>query len=1006
VPWVLQQAYYEGGLDEGNIVIHRGSGAVLFCDTSGFSALTCALATAPNGAENLSRCLTRFFTCLINLINDYRGDVIKFSGDAVTAYFPAVDDKKNARYNKVVPPHGTFGLPDLGPMTTAILRACACCVEIHRRLFEYETNVQDVKLSCHIGIGCGQVHIMQVGGVKPPESRVPRVEYIIAGSPIEQIAVAEPLARIGETCVSPQAWEYVKDCVIEGRKLDLRKEYHMLQGMDELKFTYPTIKHAAIENDTRIDKRFKLTELNVIRRYTPSAVFKQIECGTLKYVDEMRTVSTIFVQGNGLDPMTDNGHRQLQELVTKVQTSVYAHEGTMNKFLIDEKGMLFVIVFGLPPLVHQDDPTRAVLACFDMVKEFERLHLQGRFGVTTGRVYCGVCGSDRRREYTVLGEDVNMASRLMALAQFQSILCDLETKNRCSTEIIFNALNPVKVKGKKDFVPVFKPEKTEPAAHIGITPEKKIRFPWYDQPFGGGAGALQQNVQHLCGVKNWAGILKVSEMLGAHFSKTIHQSDQTIPSGPASVKPPAGSPFETGGVVIIEGDTGLGRIELTEHVCVFAAFNLAMLPIIGSMGPRPGDSTKFATEMLRSVLALMRFLSPGTLSFEDVDAIAQVSPAEMKSKVPLLQQALNNPMSKESSQNILDASLDLIVALVPTLSKKTGITVVLQFEYGTSLFWEKCEDKDIFWKVIGKLCVLTEKAKRSKDCAKPVVMVILVKEAAKNHPAVAQAQETNSHLKLEGLSEDNIVEYLCNYLNVTGNVIPTALRQFVSELTLGNPLYIRETVDQLRETEHLIVDESPNKIKAVTIKNLNFEQIDISAWQHTAMVGGTVCQLEALEPLEMSVLKMSICFMGQFTLPDLAASTCSKWSNATHFDFLRLYRALKKLQKEKIIEKVEAPPPSENWNRDVHFAKDELALGSIEYYQTRHALIRAVGGSMVLEAQKKSVKRNALIDRALAKELPEKMRIVASRKSAPHIPWYYEQAIRRMPPKELQQGKS
>ena len=42
----------------------------------------------------------------------------------------------------------------------------------------------------------------------------------------------------------------------------------------------------------------------------------------------------------------------------------------------------------MPPLVHTDDPTRAVLACFDMVKVFEKLNLKGRFGVTTGRSYC------------------------------------------------------------------------------------------------------------------------------------------------------------------------------------------------------------------------------------------------------------------------------------------------------------------------------------------------------------------------------------------------------------------------------------------------------------------------------------------------------------------------------------------------------------------------------------------------------------------------------------------
>lgn len=83
VPFILQQAYYEGNLDEEQIVIHNGSGGVVFSDASGFTALTEKLAKQSNGAELLSQCLTAFFTPLIDLINAYRGDTIKFSGDAL-----------------------------------------------------------------------------------------------------------------------------------------------------------------------------------------------------------------------------------------------------------------------------------------------------------------------------------------------------------------------------------------------------------------------------------------------------------------------------------------------------------------------------------------------------------------------------------------------------------------------------------------------------------------------------------------------------------------------------------------------------------------------------------------------------------------------------------------------------------------------------------------------------------------------------------------------------------
>lgn len=65
-------------------------------------------------------------------------------------------------------------------------------------------------------------------------------------------------------------------------------------------------------------------------------------------------------------------------------------------------------------------------------------------------------------------------------------------------------------------------------------------------------------------------------------------------------------------------------------------------------------------------------------------------------------------------------------------------------------------------------------------------------------------------------------------------------------------------------------------------------------------------------------------------------------------------------------------------------------------FQMQSALIRTVGAAMVLEAQKKSVKRNALIDRVLKNDLPARMAAMLAKKNVQHIPWYYERALRRM----------
>ena len=124
VPWIIQQSEREGMLGN-NIIVHKGEGGVVFSDASGFTALTEQLAKKSNGAELLSDCLTKFFTPLIDIIHSYRGDVIKFSGDALTVYFPCQNDPW---LDDQVPPCGSFGCEGHSPIELSVLRSCACCI--------------------------------------------------------------------------------------------------------------------------------------------------------------------------------------------------------------------------------------------------------------------------------------------------------------------------------------------------------------------------------------------------------------------------------------------------------------------------------------------------------------------------------------------------------------------------------------------------------------------------------------------------------------------------------------------------------------------------------------------------------------------------------------------------------------------------------------------------------------------------------------------------------------
>jgi class 3 adenylate cyclase len=116
---------------------------------------------------------------------------------------------------------------------------------------------------------------------------------------------------------------------------------------------------------------------------------------------------------------------------------------------VDDKGVTFIGVMGLPPLAHEDDPTRGLQAALALRACLKKLGLKTAIGVTTGRAYCGSVGSPRRCEYTIMGDVVNMAARLMQAAP-DSILCDAPTQDAAPEGFAFEKLEPIRVKGKVD----------------------------------------------------------------------------------------------------------------------------------------------------------------------------------------------------------------------------------------------------------------------------------------------------------------------------------------------------------------------------------------------------------------------------------------------------------------------------------------------------------------------------------------------------------------------------
>ena len=137
---------------------------------------------------------------------------------------------------------------------------------------------------------------------------------------------------------------------------------------------------------------------------------------------------------------------------------IFHYDGTLDKYIGD--GLM--AVFGAP-MQRDDDARRAVLAALDMREALKTLKMELdedkrfdiRIGINTGKVVAGNIGSPKRLDYTVIGDPVNIASRLESMASPNQILIGEQTYELVRPHFVTNPLGAKKVKGKSSTIMVY-----------------------------------------------------------------------------------------------------------------------------------------------------------------------------------------------------------------------------------------------------------------------------------------------------------------------------------------------------------------------------------------------------------------------------------------------------------------------------------------------------------------------------------------------------------------------
>lgn len=694
----------------------RFQAAVLFADITGFTPLTERLGQRGLvGAEELSHILKDYFGPLTHLIHEHGGDVVKFAGDALLAVWQADD------------------------LSEAIMRAAQCALEIQAKLHNYPA-AEGVRLSMRLGIGAGEMSVAHIGGV------FGRWEFVLSGPAITQVSLAEKQAQPGEVILSPEAWALAQqtgeadECQTGGWRLR------------NIRATPP---HAVLPPELSPEVE------PALRAYLPGAILARLAAGQSGWMAELRRVTVLFINlpGFGQTTSLDESHAVMREL----QRVIYRYEGSINKLNVDDKGVTLVAALGLPPLAHEDDPARGVFVALDIHATLERLQRPHAIGITTGRVFCGSVGGERRREYTMHGDSVNLSARLMQAASRSDpvgqmpILCDDATCQATQARINFESLPAITVKGKAASVTVYRP-----------------------------LGAKQATIQ------------PPTKIVGRERERMVlTDALQALLHG------------HSAGVIIVEGEPGIGKSRLVEEVRR-QALEMGLTTFSGA-----GDAVEKLTAyygwrgVFTELLALEAVAGPEARRRQVLETLE----ADLRERAPLLNDVLpldlpESDLTQQMTGEVrADNTRQLLARLIQAAALQAPKVIILE---------------DTHWLDSASWALTLDLSDGLQNL--PLLFLIATRPMPEPLPAdFAKLLEAPGliRLRLEPLPTNDALTLVCQRLEVSS--LPEPVAALIHEKAEGNPFYSEELAYALRDSGLIQIVANECRVAAgVDLKTVTF----------------------------------------------------------------------------------------------------------------------------------------------------------------------------------------
>lgn len=400
-------------------------GTLVFVDISGFTAMSERLNRLGRvGAEEVTALLNEMFTALLDVAYDRGGNLLKFGGDALLVQFDGDD-------------HVARGTCAAWEMRAAL-----------RAAQPLSSSAGKVHLRMSVGVHTGRTDHVLVGTTHR--------ELLVVGPVASGTVRYEGQAGAGQIVVSPEVAAALSERIRTRPAGD---------GDGVLLVAPPRVGPTPLERPA--------TDPASAGALLPVRLRTHLATGDVPA--EHRPAVVAFVKFAGVDPLFAEGGpdavvEAVEQLVATVTAAAEPEDVCVLASDIDADGGKLILTAGVPES-HEHDGERMLRALRSIVEA--DLPLPVKVGAHRGLVFCGAIGPPHRLTYTIIGDTVNLAARVMSQAGARTVLATAAVLERCRSGFEVTEQPPFKAKGKRDLVVAYEVGPRRSARPVGV----RGRFP-------------------------------------------------------------------------------------------------------------------------------------------------------------------------------------------------------------------------------------------------------------------------------------------------------------------------------------------------------------------------------------------------------------------------------------------------------------------------------------------------------------------------------------------------